>query len=60
MIIEFNFYDSFLIEGPKKSTVRDFWHMLWQENVGKVVMVTQLIEGKRVSIFIIGLYLINS
>ncbi|CAG2189960.1 Receptor-type tyrosine-protein phosphatase zeta,Tyrosine-protein phosphatase non-receptor type 7,Receptor-type tyrosine-protein phosphatase eta,Receptor-type tyrosine-protein phosphatase R,Tyrosine-protein phosphatase non-receptor type 5,Receptor-type tyrosine-protein phosphatase S,Receptor-type tyrosine-protein phosphatase beta,Receptor-type tyrosine-protein phosphatase O,Receptor-type tyrosine-protein phosphatase kappa,Receptor-type tyrosine-protein phosphatase delta,Receptor-type tyrosine-protein phosph len=34
-------------QGPKKSTVRDFWHMLWQENVGKVVMVTQLIEGKR-------------
>lgn len=60
MIIEFYFCDSYLIEGPKKNTVRDFWHMLWQENVGKVVMVTQLIEGKRVSIFIIGLYFINS
>ncbi|XP_052105247.1 receptor-type tyrosine-protein phosphatase epsilon-like [Mytilus californianus] len=34
-------------QGPKKNTVRDFWHMIWQEHVGKIVMVTQLKEGKR-------------
>ncbi|XP_052105259.1 receptor-type tyrosine-protein phosphatase T-like [Mytilus californianus] len=34
-------------EGPKKVTVRDFWHMIWQENVGKIVMVTPLEENRR-------------
>ncbi|VDI74377.1 Hypothetical predicted protein, partial [Mytilus galloprovincialis] len=34
-------------QGPKSNTKKDFWHMIWQENVGKIVMVTQLKEGKR-------------
>ncbi|CAG2257829.1 unnamed protein product [Mytilus edulis] len=32
---------------PKQVTMRDFWHMIWQENVGKIVMVTQLEENKK-------------
>ncbi|XP_052059394.1 receptor-type tyrosine-protein phosphatase mu-like isoform X2 [Mytilus californianus] len=34
-------------QGPKKNTVRDFWHMVWQEKTGKIVMVTQLQEERR-------------
>ncbi|XP_063423138.1 receptor-type tyrosine-protein phosphatase epsilon-like [Mytilus trossulus] len=34
-------------QGPKKNTLRDFWQMVWQENVCKIVMVTKLVEGRR-------------
>ncbi|XP_052059414.1 receptor-type tyrosine-protein phosphatase kappa-like isoform X1 [Mytilus californianus] len=34
-------------QGPKKNTLRDFWHMIWQEKVGKIVMVTKLEEERR-------------
>ncbi|XP_076115230.1 receptor-type tyrosine-protein phosphatase epsilon-like [Mytilus galloprovincialis] len=35
-------------QGPKRNTLRDFWHMVWQENVCKIVMITELEEnGKK-------------
>ncbi|CAC5380716.1 Tyrosine-protein phosphatase non-receptor type 5,Receptor-type tyrosine-protein phosphatase R,Receptor-type tyrosine-protein phosphatase eta,Tyrosine-protein phosphatase non-receptor type 7,Receptor-type tyrosine-protein phosphatase beta [Mytilus coruscus] len=34
-------------QGPKKNTLRDFWHMVWQANVCKIVMVTKLEEERR-------------
>ncbi|XP_052105008.1 receptor-type tyrosine-protein phosphatase epsilon-like [Mytilus californianus] len=35
-------------QGPKNETLRDFWHMIWQEKVGKIVMVTQLKENHKI------------
>ncbi|CAC5380710.1 unnamed protein product [Mytilus coruscus] len=34
-------------QGPKNNTLRDFWHMIWQEKVCKIVMVTKLEEERR-------------
>ncbi|XP_069127003.1 uncharacterized protein [Argopecten irradians] len=32
-------------QGPKDNTTDDFWRMVWQVSSGKIVMLTNLIEG---------------
>ncbi|XP_068893217.1 receptor-type tyrosine-protein phosphatase mu-like isoform X7 [Tenebrio molitor] len=34
-------------QGPKISTVHDFWRMIWQENVLHVAMLANIYEGKK-------------
>lgn len=41
---------SFCSSGPKPTTVKDFWQMIWQENIHTIVMLTGIIEGKKVSV----------
>lgn len=41
--------------GPRQNTVGDFWLMVWQENVSQIVMLTNVMEGKKVNFEVIAL-----
>ncbi|XP_056003710.1 receptor-type tyrosine-protein phosphatase T-like [Ostrea edulis] len=32
-------------QGPKKTTIKDFWRMMWQGNIKTVVMLTNIVEN---------------
>lgn len=41
--------------GPRQNTAGDFWLMVWQENVSQIVMLTNVMEGKKVNFEVIAL-----
>ena len=38
-----------VVSGPTKDMINDFWDMVWQQDCGKIVMLTNLKEENKVS-----------
>ena len=38
----------FSLPGPKQNTIIDMWSMVWQTEANRIVMVTNLCEGRKV------------
>ena len=43
--------------GPTKDSINDFWRMIWQVDIGKIVMLTNLLEEDKV--FMLNLHCIH-
>lgn len=41
----------FLLTGPTDANVNDFWRMIYEQKVTKIIMLTKCIEGTKVSFF---------
>lgn len=42
-------------QGPTDANIIDFWFMIWQQNIGKIVMTTRLFEANKVSLMLLML-----
>jgi protein tyrosine phosphatase len=42
----------FNFAGPKADTVDDFWLMIWQYDINRIVVLTRLVENAKVGKFV--------